>query len=363
MDKIVIFHAAAIGDAVMATPVSAALRKTYPQAKIVCITHESLLTLLARVPTIDECVAFDKSELTGPIRQQIQALKPNLIVDLSGSSKSFWQTTLLAKKIVRYKKQDPKEKNTKHAVANFLETLKPLGIELDIPPFPTLFPAQSDKDSVRRQLVKEGRRLVALVPGVGSARPHRAWPESQWVALAKAVLWQEQHAVLLIGGSDERTMCSRIAEQAGKGCYNLAGKLSLPETAGALSICDAIVSGDTGPAHLGIAVGTPVVGIYGPTKLERSGPYDMQNHCISVSDQCKCLHLKSCPLSSESSGACMQQIPYKVVYEKLEPLIRVQDEDVESTVRQDDWGHLDLDQEIDIETMLSDERDRANDDM
>lgn len=351
MDKIVIYHAAAIGDTVMATPVSAALRKAYPQAKIVCLTHESLLTLLARVPTIDECIGFDKSELTGAIRQQIQALKPNLIVDLSGSSKSFWQTTMLAKKIVRYKKQDAKEKNTKHAVTNFLETLKPLGIELDIPPFPTLFPAQSEKDSVRRQLVKENRRLVALVPGVGGARPHRAWPESGWVALAKAILWEDKHAVLLIGGSEERTMCSRIAEQAGKGCYNLAGKLSLPETAAALTICDAVVSGDTGPAHLGVAVGTPVVGIYGPTKLERSGPFDMQNCSVSVTDQCKCLHLKSCPLSSEPSGACMQKIPYKLVYEKLEPIIRIQEEEKESTVRQDDWGHLD--QEVDFEKEIS----------
>ena len=361
MDRIVIYHAAAIGDTVLATPVSAALRKAYPKAQITYITHESLLTLLSKVPTIDECVAFDKSETTGPIRQQIQAMKPNLIVDLSGSSKSFWQTTMLARKIVRYKKQNPNEPATKHAVTNFLETLKPLGIELDIPPFPTLFPAQADKDTVRRQLVKEDRRLVALVPGVGNVRPHRAWPEGQWIALAKAILWEEKHAVLLIGGSDERTLCSRIAEQAGKGCYNLAGKLSLTETAGALTICDAIVSGDTGPAHLGIAVGTPVVGIYGPTKLERSGPYDMKNHCISVTDQCKCLHLKTCPLSNEAAGACMQQVQNKQVFEKLRPLIQIHDAEVESTVRQDDWGHLDLDQEFNIEDLLSEDAERDRD--
>lgn len=361
MDKIVIFHAAAIGDSVLATPVSAALRKACPKAQIISLTHESLLPLMAKVPTIDEAVAFEDSDSVGAVRGQIQKLRPDMIVDLSGSSKSFWQTTFLAKRVLRYKKQSANAKDVKHAVRNFLETVRPLGIEIDASPFPTLFPTPEDKESIRKILGKEKRRLVALVPGVGNLRPHRAWPESSWAALAKAVLWPEKHAVLLIGGSDERTLCSRIAEQAGKGCYNLAGKLSLSETAGALTLCDAIVSGDTGPAHIAVAVGTPVVGLYGPTKVERSGPYGRGNSCVSVSDKCKCLHLKKCPLSAEGPGACMQQIPHKLVYEKLEPLIQFSEPVTESNVRVDEWGHLDQDVEVDIDAMLSQDEDYSVD--
>lgn len=47
----------------------------------------------------------------------------------------------------------------------------------------------------------------------------------------------------------------------------------------------------------------------------------------------------------------MQKIPYKLVYEKLEPIIRIHEEERESTVRQDDWGHLD--QEVDFENEIS----------
>lgn len=340
MDKIVIFHAAAIGDTVLATPVSACLRKAYPQAQISYIVHESLLPLLASCPGIDERIGYDKSSTNAELRKLISTKRPDLIVDLSGSSKSFWQTTFLAKKIVRYKKQNPNEKNLIHATTNFLETLKPLGIAIDAPPFPTIFPSETEKNNVRRMLARDDRRLVALVPGVGSLRPHRAWPEDQWVALAKDILWTDKQAIILIGGSEERTLCSRIAEQAGKYCFNLAGKLNLAETAAALSLCDATVSGDTGPAHISIAVGTPTIGLYGPTRLERSGPYGMEAHSISVTDKCKCVNLKSCPLAPEGKSKCMSEIAHREAFGKLEPIIRAAEPVIESGGREDDWGHL-----------------------
>ena len=335
MDKIVIFHAAAIGDTVLATPVSALLKRAFPQAKVVYVTHESLIPLLGAVPSIDESRGCNFGSI-GAARQLIKSINPDLIVDLSGSRKSFWQTTRLAKRIIRYKKSPEK-----HAVLNFLETLSALGTLKTVgQPFPTLFPKEYDKENVRRMLARDERRLVALVPGVGSVRPHRAWPEDQWIGLAKEILWTEKHAVVLIGGSDERTLCSRIAEQSGKFCFNMAGKLTLNETAAVLSICDATVSGDTGPAHMSTAIGTPVIGIYGPTDVKRSGPYGMEQHALSATAKCKCLHLKTCPLTSGGPGACMKEISFKEVYANLAPIIKIQEAPTETTIREDEWGHL-----------------------
>ncbi len=313
MERILIYHTAAIGDSILGTPVSVCLKKTFPEAKITQLVHGTVQPLLALCPGIDELISMsdDKSSILD-VRDRIAKCKPQLIVDLSGSGKSMGNTAFLANTILRYKKQEKEM----HAVDNYLATIKSICDVSAEEKFPTIFPSEENKDKVRKMLPQIGRRFLALVPGVGAHRPHRAWPEDNWVTLAKNILWEKDHALVLIGGMEERTLCSRIAEKIGEYCYNFAGKLSLVETATLLSLCDGTVSGDTGPAHLSIAVGTSVVGLYGPTLTERSGPYGCSELALSVSDKCKCLARKSCAYS-DGSGVCMKDIPMKVVYGNL----------------------------------------------
>jgi len=58
------------------------------------------------------------------------------------------------------------------------------------------------------------------------------------------------------------------------------------------------VSGDTGPAHIAAAVGTPIVGIYGPTRPSRNGPWAGADITVSRSDVCQCHHLRQCRLKT-----------------------------------------------------------------
>jgi heptosyltransferase I len=55
-----------------------------------------------------------------------------------------------------------------------------------------------------------------------------------------------------------------------------------------------MVSGDTGPTHIGAAVGTPMVGIYGPTRPERNGPWLAEDITVSRASICQCHHLRRC---------------------------------------------------------------------
>ncbi len=310
MKSIVIYHTAAIGDSILALPVSLMLKKAFPDARINYIAHESIVALLSLCPSIDGFIPYTDQPVL-ELRKAIQELHPDLIVDLSNSMKSISQTVFLAKNIVRYKK-DP----AIHAVDNFLGTIASICETSAENYFPCMFPPEDMKEKMRKILPQEGRRYLALVPGVGTLRPHRAWPEDNWVALAKHILWEKDHSIVLIGGPDERTLCSRIAEKIGENCYNFAGKLSLVETATVFSMCDGTVASDTGPAHLSIACDTPVVGLYGPTLMERSGPYGCDGLTLTVSDKCKCLNRKTCSLQ-EGSGFCMKEIPMKLVYGNL----------------------------------------------
>ncbi len=114
---------------------------------------------------------------------------------------------------------------------------------------------------------------------------------------------------VLIGGKDEKQLGEHLAAKAGSGCTNLCGRLSLAQTAAVLKSCNLVISGDTGPAHVAVAVGTPVLGIYGPTFPNRSGPYGPLNQVCDRSHQCRCHNLKRCKLlTTPGPGRCMQGI-------------------------------------------------------
>lgn len=321
--NILIYHPAAIGDSVLATPVSAALKKYIPEAQITYLTHSTLFPLLRLCPTIDKFVAYNKKDSLWSIRKSIGALKSDLIVDLSGSSKSFLQTFLLTGKIVRYRKQPTSARPIQHAVNNFLDSIKDLNLPAYMPAFPTLQAADSDRERIEKSLPKGQKYYLAMVPGVGFARPNRAWITDNWNKLAKKILEDENTALLVIGGTEDKDICQQIAaQQASNRCLDLSGKLNLAETAAAFSLCSATISGDTGPAHISVAVGTPTISIHGPTYAERSGAFGMDEYWLQATDSCCCQNLKHCRLgSSTSSGACLDAITVDDVYAKLTSLL------------------------------------------
>lgn len=273
------------------------------------MTHESLFALLSHCPYIDEL-----TPVSGGLVERyktVSLLKPDRVVDLSGSLKSRLVTFANAPDVVHYKKQVKSAPPMMHAVENFLETVAAWGIPAPQAVFPTL-----SRESLPKPPLSIATGSIALVPGVGSLRPHRAWSKAKWIALGKDILTRLKRPVILIGGKAESNLCAEIASQLGDECINASGSLSLPESAAVISTCALLVSGDTGPAHMAVAVGTRVIGLYGPTFAERSGPYGPAHQVISVSHACECKQLKQCRFKLED-GRCMDQITYEAVYELL----------------------------------------------
>jgi heptosyltransferase-1 len=59
-----------------------------------------------------------------------------------------------------------------------------------------------------------------------------------------------------------------------------------------------MISGDTGPVHIAAAVGTPIVGLYGPTWPERNGPWHPDDEVVSRAHTCECHHKRECQRAS-----------------------------------------------------------------
>lgn len=312
--NILIYHTAAIGDTVLSTPTVALLRKRFPLAHITQISHSANLDLLALSGNIDRLFAYEQLSGWFQQRRYIVNLKPDLIVDLSGSLKSRVITQIHKARTLCYRKQPLSQRPVVHAVDNFLDTLAPLMLGRPSKLFPTLtIPPDLNSTVIRK--TGAASDMVACVPGVGKLRSHRAWSKSKWIAMVQRLLEHKKFPVL-IGGHDEIELCAEIAQATG--VLNLAGSLSLCETAAVLRLCELSVSGDTGPAHIAIAVGTPVVGLYGPTYVERSGPYGLEHRCISATADCSCVGLKGCTVTGRPGpGYCMEQITVEDVMRKV----------------------------------------------
>lgn len=143
-----------------------------------------------------------------------------------------------------------------------------------------------------------------------------------WKYLLSHLLERQDCLPVLIGGKDELELVEKLELENFSGCLNLIGRLSLAETAAILKECKVVISGDTGPAHLAVAVGTPVIGLYGATDPKRSGPYGYEQLVLDQSNKCECAGLKFCSFTNPGeSGECMSRIMLSEVIEKLNQVI------------------------------------------
>ena len=105
-------------------------------------------------------------------------------------------------------------------------------------------------------------------------------------------------AVVVTGGPAERELAAAVAAAAPGGTCDLAGATSLAETAAVLAGARAVVVGNTGPAHLAAAVGTPVVSLFSPVvPAERWAPYGVAHVLLGDQDApCRRTRARECPV-------------------------------------------------------------------
>jgi heptosyltransferase I len=92
--------------------------------------------------------------------------------------------------------------------------------------------------------------------------------------------------VILCGGpaASEREMAATIAKRASVPLIDQVGKDTLPQLLALLARATVLLAPDSGPVHMATMVGTPVIGLYAATNVERSGPYLSRRWCVNAYD-------------------------------------------------------------------------------
>jgi ADP-heptose:LPS heptosyltransferase len=162
------------------------------------------------------------------------------------------------------------------------------------------------------------RPYVVIHPG--AAAPARAWAPDRHAALVDALVAGGRR-VVVTGGEDDRALTAKVAGPAGpdRGVTDLGGRLDLAGLAEVLAGADALVAGNTGPAHLGAAVGTPVVSLFSPVvPAVRWRPWKVPQ--VLLGDQqaaCAGTRARTCPVPGHP---CLDGIPIVAVVAAVERL-------------------------------------------
>jgi ADP-heptose:LPS heptosyltransferase len=157
-------------------------------------------------------------------------------------------------------------------VLRYLEVVRLVGA----PPV-TLEPRLAVTDDDRAELagvLDTSDRLVVLNPGAGDVR--RRWPAACFAEVGD-VLAQTGRQVVVAGGPGDEPLTRQVVAMSAC-AVDLAGRLSLGGLLGLLERADLVVSNDSGPLHLAVAVGTPTVGLYWPSNLSVAAPVLRARH-------------------------------------------------------------------------------------
>jgi len=113
-----------------------------------------------------------------------------------------------------------------------------------------------------------------------------------------------------------RAVCDEIARRLGDGVWRADGQFTLPRTAALFREARVVVTGDTGPMHIAVAVGTPVIALFGPTNPQLTGPYAADAIVLNKHIECSPCLERRCPLNYDPPK-CMDLITVEEVYDAV----------------------------------------------
>ena len=319
MTHFLIVRLGALGDVVHAIPVAAALRRAFPDARIDWLVSAKHREILDFVPVIDRRLAISDrggairgAPLLGAVRE-LRRNRYDVAIDLQGLIKSALLSRASgAPKVIGFSSSYARERlarlfyteahdpgrgglynpaETRHVVEMNLGLLEPLGVAPARPEFPI---EDVDSNVARWAMSHTGGAYALLNPG--AAWPNKRWPPDRFAALAAELRNRRGLMSVILWGPGEEDL-ARETTAAAEGAAVLSPKTTIGDVIALARGAAVMVSGDTGPTHIASAVGTPLVGIYGPTRPSRNGPMASDDAIVTRDAICQCHHLRRCRLS------------------------------------------------------------------
>ncbi|MDA0294739.1 MAG: glycosyltransferase family 9 protein [Planctomycetota bacterium] len=270
-----------LGDAVMAEPSIRAICGAAPSLELSLFGRASAISMLEGHPAISSFTAIDDQGILGPLAsgRALRAAGADAVLLLRGSFRSGLGAAISrvrprigfardARRALLTHPITPPARDRPSPTVDFYATLVESAFGITVQDrLPRLVTTPSEREAASRLLADIAGPIVGFVPG--GSKLEKRWPMDRFVDLADR-LGSDAETVVLLGGPDERDLLSELEANARNGSgprvIDLASRgLGLDSLRGVIERCSAVVTNDTGPRHLAVALGIPTIALFGPT--------------------------------------------------------------------------------------------------
>jgi heptosyltransferase I len=277
----------ALGDVVHALPVVTAVKRHAPRTHLTWILQPGPAALVKGHAAVDEILVFERKKgLRGflDLRRALSERPFDLVLALQPYFKAGvitwmarapiklgldWQRARDLNWLFTTDRIPPRPFG--HIQDQFLEFLDAIGVPRGEPDW-GLAPSAAERETARAIIKGAARPLVGLV--VATSKPKKNWPAERYAELATRLAIESRARCVLLGDNStlERAAADAILAHTESAPIDALG-VGLRTTLALLKECDVVVSPDTGPFHMCVAMNVPAVGLYGYTNPKRFGPY------------------------------------------------------------------------------------------
>jgi heptosyltransferase I len=278
----------ALGDAVHVLPLLDALKRHAPSTHITWVMQPGPAEMVRGHPHVDDAIVFHRNRgfgAYGEVRREFARRAPfDLLLNLQVYFKAGLVTMLAPARVKlgfdRTRARDLNWLFTTHRIPphapqhvqdQYLEFLD----AIDVPhgePVWHLGPTREERSQALELVRSAEGPLVGFV--VATSKPEKNWLPERYAELATRLRADAGATVVLLGANSpiERAAADAILERTNHQPMDTLGH-GLRTLIGLLDVCDVVVSSDTGPFHMCVAMQVPAVGLYGYTNPKRVGPY------------------------------------------------------------------------------------------
>jgi ADP-heptose:LPS heptosyltransferase len=287
--RILLVSNTALGDTLFSTPAIRALKERYPAWELEVLAHRVFGSLLHHNPHVAKVWTYPgRNRRLLALARELRQRGYELAIILHGNDP---EATLLAyfsgaPYIIGSARSplscvysaavaftDPDE----HAIERRLDYVRLLGadttdkrMDLFLPPDET-----ERAEAILKEHFGQAPPLLMALHPTGSD-PYKWWPAASFIELGN-FLYESYHApLLIISGANDRPQAEAIAAHIAGPTLVTGGRYSLLTVAALLSHCRLLVANDSGPLHMGLALGVPTIGLLGADDPRRVGPYGVE---------------------------------------------------------------------------------------
>jgi len=285
----------AIGDVCHAVAMVQQIQRFYPETKITWVIGKVEANLLAGLPNVEFVIFDKKAGIKGyqDLRKQLKPQKFDVLLHMQVALRaSFASWCINAKVKIGFDSKRAKEgqwlftnkkisaQEQPHVLDGFMGFAQAIGVKTEAPTWQ--MPIGEENELWASELLALNSEKPVAVISPAASKAERNWHAEGYAKTADH-LDKLGFQVVVCGGptTQEKLLATEIISFSKADILNLVGKTNLKQLLAVLKLAHLVIAPDTGPAHMAVTVGTPVIGLYAHSNPHRTGPYLYQDYVVS----------------------------------------------------------------------------------